>query len=151
MSVHSICPGLTVELNLAPHLDFSRRDYTGPPIKKLIDVINHVKPTALLGLSTVKVCQGVAKFRGLCRTRFHIGCIRRSSGQAYGCTEPAANHFPVVQPSSVVRGRIQECSRMDEWESYLCLWLPVRSGRVRTEGLSRWPGKQYVHLPRFVQ
>jgi len=33
---------------------FSRKDYAGPPIKKLIDVINYVKPTALLGLSTVK-------------------------------------------------------------------------------------------------
>jgi len=33
---------------------FSRKDYTGPPIKQLIDVINYVKPTALLGLSTVK-------------------------------------------------------------------------------------------------
>ena len=39
----------------ALRLDFSRKDYTGPPIKKLIDVINYVEPTALLGLSTVKV------------------------------------------------------------------------------------------------
>lgn len=36
-------------------LDFSRKDYTGPPIKKLIDVVDYVKPTALFGLSTVKV------------------------------------------------------------------------------------------------
>lgn len=44
-----------VALNLTSYLDFSRKDYSGPPIKKLIDVINHVKPTALFGLSTVKV------------------------------------------------------------------------------------------------
>lgn len=49
-------PRLAVVLNLTLHLDFSRKDYTGPPIKKLIDVINYVQPTALLGLSTVKVC-----------------------------------------------------------------------------------------------
>jgi len=33
---------------------FSRKDYAGPPIKKLIDVIDYVKPTALFGLSTVR-------------------------------------------------------------------------------------------------
>ena len=54
---------LTAALNLVPSPDFSRRDYAGPPIKKLIDVINHVKPTALLGLSTVKVrLEDAAKF-----------------------------------------------------------------------------------------
>lgn len=46
-------------LSLALHLDFSRKDYAGPPIKKLIDVIEHVKPTALLGLSTVRVSRDV--------------------------------------------------------------------------------------------
>jgi len=54
-----ILPEIKVALNLGLHLDFSRNDYAGPPIKKLIDVINHVKPTALLGLSTVKVRQCV--------------------------------------------------------------------------------------------
>ncbi|KAL1703644.1 hypothetical protein EV121DRAFT_280993 [Schizophyllum commune] len=32
---------------------FSRKDYTGPPMKSLLDIIDHVKPTALLGLSTI--------------------------------------------------------------------------------------------------
>jgi len=32
---------------------FSRRDYKGPPLTKLLDVIAYVKPTALLGLSTI--------------------------------------------------------------------------------------------------
>jgi malate dehydrogenase (oxaloacetate-decarboxylating)(NADP+) len=35
--------------------DFSRRDYSGPPLNKLLDVIAYVKPTALLGLSTITV------------------------------------------------------------------------------------------------
>ncbi|KDQ58467.1 hypothetical protein JAAARDRAFT_34273 [Jaapia argillacea MUCL 33604] len=33
---------------------FSRKDYDGPPIKDLLEIIEHVKPTALLGLSTIK-------------------------------------------------------------------------------------------------
>ncbi|KAI0821894.1 malic enzyme [Trametes gibbosa] len=33
---------------------FSRKDYKGPPMKDLTDIINYVKPTALLGLSTTK-------------------------------------------------------------------------------------------------
>jgi len=33
---------------------FSRSDYHGPPLKDLVQIINYVKPTALLGLSTIK-------------------------------------------------------------------------------------------------
>ncbi|KAI0066794.1 malic enzyme [Artomyces pyxidatus] len=33
---------------------FSRRDYKGPPMTNLTDIIEYVKPTALLGLSTIK-------------------------------------------------------------------------------------------------
>lgn len=33
---------------------FSRTDYQGPPMTNLVDIINYVKPTALLGLSTIK-------------------------------------------------------------------------------------------------
>jgi len=33
---------------------FSRKDYTGPAMTNLIDIISYVKPTALLGLSTTK-------------------------------------------------------------------------------------------------
>ncbi|KIY53284.1 malic enzyme [Fistulina hepatica ATCC 64428] len=32
---------------------FSRRDYTGPPMKNLLEIVEYVKPTALLGLSTI--------------------------------------------------------------------------------------------------
>lgn len=83
-------------LNRVLRLDFSRKDYTGPPIKKLIDVINHVKPTALLGLSTVKVCRGTKKASELVLKPLRVGCIRRSSGQAHVRTEPETDNFPVV-------------------------------------------------------
>ncbi|KNZ80968.1 NADP-dependent malic enzyme [Termitomyces sp. J132] len=33
---------------------FARTDYQGPPLKNLIDIIGYVKPTALLGLSTIQ-------------------------------------------------------------------------------------------------
>ncbi|KAG8906641.1 hypothetical protein FRB99_006429 [Tulasnella sp. 403] len=33
---------------------FARKDYTGPPIKSLKEIIEYVRPTALLGLSTQK-------------------------------------------------------------------------------------------------
>lgn len=34
---------------------FARTDYDGPALTDLVDIINHVKPTALLGLSTIRV------------------------------------------------------------------------------------------------
>ncbi|KAI0036494.1 malate dehydrogenase [Vararia minispora EC-137] len=33
---------------------FARTDYDGPPMTNLVDIINYVKPTALLGLSTIR-------------------------------------------------------------------------------------------------
>jgi len=33
---------------------FARTDYQGPPMTSLVDIINYVKPTALLGLSTIR-------------------------------------------------------------------------------------------------
>ncbi|KAH9980024.1 malate dehydrogenase [Lactifluus volemus] len=33
---------------------FARADYEGPPLTNLVDIINYVKPTALLGLSTLR-------------------------------------------------------------------------------------------------
>jgi len=33
---------------------FARRDYTGPPLKNLVEIIELVKPTALVGLCTIK-------------------------------------------------------------------------------------------------
>ncbi|PAV15364.1 malic enzyme [Pyrrhoderma noxium] len=32
---------------------FSRNDYQGPPMKNLLDIVEYVRPTALLGLSTI--------------------------------------------------------------------------------------------------
>ena len=75
MWVHLDCSEPIEALNLAPYLDFSRKDYTGPPIKKLIDVINYVKPTALFGLSTVKVFQDVTRLRDTVLIHVRVGCL----------------------------------------------------------------------------
>lgn len=37
------------------NLDFSRDDYEGPPITDLLQILDHVRPTALVGLSTIGV------------------------------------------------------------------------------------------------
>lgn len=40
--------------SLAEHKKyFSRDDYSGPPLKNLVDIIEYIRPTALLGLSTI--------------------------------------------------------------------------------------------------
>ncbi|KIK98929.1 hypothetical protein PAXRUDRAFT_619188 [Paxillus rubicundulus Ve08.2h10] len=41
--------------NVADHKrPFARNDYAGPPVKDLLQIIRYVKPTALMGLSTIK-------------------------------------------------------------------------------------------------
>ena len=40
---------------ITSHIVFARDDYTGPPMTDIIDIIEYVKPTALLGLSTISV------------------------------------------------------------------------------------------------
>jgi malate dehydrogenase (oxaloacetate-decarboxylating)(NADP+) len=42
------------------NVDFSRKDYNGPPLTNLTDIIEYVKPTALFGLSTIKVIIPIA-------------------------------------------------------------------------------------------
>lgn len=66
---------------------FSRRDYVGPPITDLVDIIQHVKPTALLGLSTIG------------------GAFTPSVIQAMAAINPRPIIFPLSNPVS-----LSECS-----------------------------------------
>lgn len=50
----SLFPGIRYFL-MTGDVDFSRKDYNGPPLTNLTDIIEYVKPTALFGLSTIKV------------------------------------------------------------------------------------------------
>lgn len=49
------CMIYTISYSLIRHPVFSRKDYSGPPMKDLVQIIETVQPTALLGLSTIKV------------------------------------------------------------------------------------------------
>ncbi|KAE9411631.1 malate dehydrogenase [Gymnopus androsaceus JB14] len=71
-------------------LDFSRSDYAGAPIKDILDVIEYVKPTALLGLSTIS-------------NAFHPGVI-----QAMAALNPRPIIFPLSNPV-----KLSECSFKD--------------------------------------
>ncbi|KAJ3890064.1 hypothetical protein GG344DRAFT_50351 [Lentinula edodes] len=69
---------------------FSRRDYAGPPIKDLLDILEYVKPTALLGLSTIS-------------NAFHAGVI-----EAMAALNPRPIIFPLSNPVN-----LSECSFQD--------------------------------------
>ncbi|KIY67461.1 hypothetical protein CYLTODRAFT_397023 [Cylindrobasidium torrendii FP15055 ss-10] len=66
---------------------FSRRDYEGPRMTDLVDIINYVKPTALLGLSTIS-------------DAFSPGVI-----QAMAANNPRPIIFPLSNPV-----RLSECT-----------------------------------------
>lgn len=44
-----------VTVLICVYIDFARTDYSGPALTNLVDIIDYVKPTALLGLSTIQV------------------------------------------------------------------------------------------------
>ncbi|KAF9071618.1 malic enzyme [Rhodocollybia butyracea] len=68
---------------------FSRKDYAGAPIKDLLDIIEYVKPTALLGLSTMS-------------NAFHAGAI-----EAMAALNPALSSSP-LEPV-----KLSECTFQD--------------------------------------
>jgi hypothetical protein len=50
----ALSKGLTTYTSIVTSV-FARTDYHGPALTKLTDIIDYVKPTALLGLSTLRV------------------------------------------------------------------------------------------------
>ncbi|CCM00644.1 uncharacterized protein FIBRA_02681 [Fibroporia radiculosa] len=69
---------------------FSRPDYSGPPMTNLTDIVNHVKPTALLGLSTIK------------------GAFNQSVIETMSALNPRPIVFPLSNPV-----RLSECEYSD--------------------------------------
>ncbi|KAK0203750.1 malate dehydrogenase [Desarmillaria ectypa] len=69
---------------------FSRKDYEGPPMKNLLEIIDYVKPTALLGLSTIS-------------NAFNADVI-----QAMSALNPRPIIFPLSNPV-----RLSECTFSD--------------------------------------
>ncbi|KAL0959834.1 hypothetical protein HGRIS_011511 [Hohenbuehelia grisea] len=72
---------------------FARRDYTGAPLTDLLDIIAYVKPTALLGLSTI------------------TGAFNADVLQAMAALNPRPIVFPLSNPV-----KLSECSFADAVE-----------------------------------
>ncbi|KDR79987.1 hypothetical protein GALMADRAFT_222913 [Galerina marginata CBS 339.88] len=80
--------------HLAEHKKyFSREDYKGPPMTSLLDIIDYVKPTALLGLSTIH------------------GAFTADVLDAMGGINPQPIIFPLSNPV-----KLSECSFADAVE-----------------------------------
>lgn len=79
-------------------VDFSRSDYSGPPLRDLTDIIEYVKPTALLGLSTIKVvipdCLAVSGFPDT------PACFQGAFNQEVIEEMAAINARPIIFPLS---------------------------------------------------
>ncbi|KAI1794290.1 malic enzyme [Ganoderma leucocontextum] len=75
---------------------FSRKDYTGPPLKDLTEIIQYVQPTALLGLSTIK------------------GAFNQSVIETMSALNPRPIIFPLSNPV-----RLSECEFHEavEWSN----------------------------------
>ncbi|KAJ6588628.1 hypothetical protein B0H19DRAFT_924318 [Mycena capillaripes] len=83
----------TARGELAEHKEckyFARRDYTGPPIKDLLDVLEYVKPTALMGLSTMS------------------GAFTRAAIETMAALNPLPIIFPLSNPV-----KLSECTFAD--------------------------------------
>lgn len=81
---------------------FARTDYEGPALTKLVDIINYVKPTALLGLSTLKVSAPTTPSYVSAESvveRLHgRGC------ESHGSHQRTSHHVPSLEPCSSQRG-----------------------------------------------
>ncbi|EDR08151.1 uncharacterized protein LACBIDRAFT_297458 [Laccaria bicolor S238N-H82] len=73
--------------------DFSRDDYSGPPMTNILDIIDYVKPTALFGLSTI------------------TGAFTPEVIRAMAANNPRPIIFPLSNPV-----RLSECSFADAVE-----------------------------------
>ena len=82
-------------------LDFARTDYEGPPLTSLLDIVQHVKPTALIGLSTLRVrtflqhLQYVAVFY----LEPILECIYRGCCTLDGLSKRPSYYLPSIEPS----------------------------------------------------
>ncbi|KAJ7167426.1 hypothetical protein C8R43DRAFT_985266 [Mycena crocata] len=81
----------TARGRLAEHKEyFARRDYTGPPITDLLDILEYVKPTALMGLSTMS------------------GAFTRAAIETMAALNPLPIIFPLSNPV-----KLSECTFED--------------------------------------
>ncbi|KAJ7314973.1 hypothetical protein DFH08DRAFT_715986 [Mycena albidolilacea] len=81
----------TARGELAEHKEyFARRDYAGPPITDLLDILDYVQPTALMGLSTMS------------------GAFSRAAIETMAALNPLPIIFPLSNPV-----KLSECTFAD--------------------------------------
>ncbi|KAJ7104458.1 hypothetical protein B0H15DRAFT_766683 [Mycena belliarum] len=107
---------------LAEHKEyFARRDYRGPPIKDLLDVLDYVKPTALMGLSTVS------------------GAFSRAAIETMAALNPRPIIFPLSNPV-----KLSECT-FDDAVKYTNGTVLFASGspfpEIPWQGRTLFPGQ----------
>ncbi|KAG8985427.1 hypothetical protein FRB90_004710 [Tulasnella sp. 427] len=100
---------------------FARKDYSGPPIRSLLDIIDHVKPTALLGLSTQK-------------NAFTEDIVKRMTE-----LNPRPIIFPLSNPSSLCELEFADAVKWSNGKVLYASGSPY--GPVEFEGRSYEPGQ----------
>lgn len=147
-------------------LVFARTDYDGPQLTNLVDIIHHVKPTALLGLSTAKVSilECAPPFSSCSHA---LERVHRGGRQGHVHAEPATHPLPPLQPGPPQRTRLPRrchvvstnarvpmrasCSSspsQDRRQRHLRVREPIRARDTRWDAVRTWTGQQHVHLPR---
>lgn len=137
-------------------VDFSRRDYNGPPLTNLADIIEYVKPTALFGLSTIKVIVTWQLSRPL--ADISQGAFNQEVIEAMAANNARPIIFPLSNPV-----RLSECE-FDEalkWTNGRVLFASgspfpdaIWEGKVHYPGQGNnmyiFPGQQPFYLFRIV-
>lgn len=78
--------------------DFARTDYNGPPLTNLIDIIGYVRPTALLGLSTIRVCVLIEiPFSLLFTVHTFSECFHGGSRAPHGFRQYSPDHLSPLE------------------------------------------------------
>ncbi|KAJ7717040.1 hypothetical protein B0H16DRAFT_1740879 [Mycena metata] len=93
---------------LAEHKEyFARSDYRGPPITDLLDILEYVKPTALMGLSTMSVST-LLPFLISLRFPPSTGAFTRAAIETMAALNPLPIIFPLSNPVT-----LSECTFQD--------------------------------------
>ncbi|KAF8586624.1 hypothetical protein K439DRAFT_1631511 [Ramaria rubella] len=100
---------------------FARTDYSGPPLKNLVDIIQHVKPTALFGLSTTK------------------GAFTREVIEAMAGLNNRPIVFPLSNPVSLSECTYDEALEWSEGSVIFASGSPFPD--VELDGRTRFPGQ----------
>ncbi|KAG8917733.1 hypothetical protein FRC01_002236 [Tulasnella sp. 417] len=122
---------------------FARKDYSGPPIKSLLQIIDYVKPTALLGLSTQKARLPLTQLSpsGALTSTFDYSQNAFTSDIVTRMTElnPRPIIFPLSNPSSLCELEFADAIKWSNGKVLYASGSPYES--VEFEGKTYEPGQ----------